>query len=112
MDAVSQAIIEVAHSAHSAAALNIVHPRPISWASIISSINDALVQEGVLRSPLPVVDMQSWVSKLKAHAANSSSEILSDIVSSILPMETIANVAIHLLFTARNQVTGLFRLHR
>lgn len=81
MDAVAQAILEVAHSADSAAALNIVHPRPIPWTSIISSINNALAQQGVIESPLPVVDMQSWVSKLKAYAIQSSPEILSEIVS-------------------------------
>ena len=81
MDIVSQAILDVAYSAEAPAALNIVHPRPIPWTSIISSINDAMVQEGVIQSPLPVIDMQSWVSKLKAHAVQSSPEILLKIVS-------------------------------
>ena len=85
MDVVSQAILEVAHSMDSAAALNIVHPRPISWASIIQSINSALVQEGVIPSALSVVDMRSWASKLKAHATISSPAILNDIVSSTFP---------------------------
>ena len=81
MDAVSQAILEVCQSADSPQALNIVHPRPITWASIISSINEALVQEGVLQSSLPIVDMQTWVDQLKEQAKTPDMEILSNIVS-------------------------------
>lgn len=81
MDAVSQTILEVCQSVDTPKALNIVHPRPITWASIISSINEALVQEGVLLSPLPIVDMQDWVAKLKEQAQTSDTEILSNVVS-------------------------------
>lgn len=81
MDAVSQTILEVCQSVDTPKALNIVHPRPITWALIISSINEALVQEGVLLSPLPIVDMQDWVAKLKEQAQTSDTEILSNVVS-------------------------------
>ncbi|KAF8956600.1 hypothetical protein BDZ97DRAFT_2062868 [Flammula alnicola] len=79
MDAVSQTILDVAWSAESPAALNVVHPRPVAWNSILSSINEAIVQEGVSSAKLQTVDFEAWVSQLEVHAGNSSTETLNHI---------------------------------
>ncbi|KAF9475758.1 putative aminoadipate reductase [Pholiota conissans] len=79
MDAVSQTILDVAWSNEAPAALNVVHPRPIAWNSILSSINDAIVEEGLAPSKLPMVDFSTWVSYLEKHAKDSSSETLNNI---------------------------------
>jgi hypothetical protein len=81
MDAVSQTILDVAWSTEAPAALNVVHPRPIAWNSILSSINDAIVEEGLSPSRIPVVDFSAWVSSLESHAKDSSPESLENIVS-------------------------------
>ena len=77
----SQTILDVAWSAESPAALNVVHPRPVTWNSVISSIKEAIVQEGVASTHLPVVDFQTWFSKLENHAKDPSPETLHNIVS-------------------------------
>ncbi|KAF9477786.1 acetyl-CoA synthetase-like protein [Pholiota conissans] len=79
MDAVSQTILDVAWSDEAPAALNVVHPRPIAWNSILSSINDAIVEEGLVPSKLPMVDFATWVSYLEKHAKDSSPETLNNI---------------------------------
>ncbi|KAF8192961.1 putative aminoadipate reductase [Pholiota molesta] len=79
MDAVCQTILDVAWSTEAPAALNVVHPRPIAWNSILSSINDAIVEEGLSPSRIPVVDFSTWVSSLESHAKDSSPESLENI---------------------------------
>ncbi|KAF8954562.1 hypothetical protein BDZ97DRAFT_1975945 [Flammula alnicola] len=79
MDAVSQTILDVVWSAESPMALNVVHPRPIPWTSVFSSINEAIVQEGILSAKLQTIDFQTWVSQLEVHADNASTEILNHI---------------------------------
>ncbi|KAH9475986.1 putative NRPS-like protein biosynthetic cluster [Psilocybe cubensis] len=84
MHAVSQAILDVAWSSLATAepALNIVHPRPISWDTVFSFINEALVQEGAVKAPLPIVTFQEWFALLEkvAAAGNSGSDqVLKDI---------------------------------
>ena len=79
--AVSQTILDVAWSTESPAALNVVHPRPVAWNSVISSINEAIVEVGVAPTYLPLVDFQTWFSKLENHATDPSPETLHNIVS-------------------------------
>ncbi|KZP08006.1 hypothetical protein FIBSPDRAFT_939222 [Athelia psychrophila] len=55
MHIVSQAILDVAFAdAKPRIALNIVHPRPSPWTSIVNSISEALQLEGVSSEPLPL----------------------------------------------------------
>lgn len=88
MHAVSQAILDVAWSSTAGAeswppALNLVHPRPVSWNAIFSQVNEALVREGVVKAELPIVAFQEWFSLLEKKAASSSDseQVLKDIVS-------------------------------
>ena len=85
MHAVAQTLLEVSLSTESKTqpALNIVHPRPVPWDSIISAINDALVQEGVVKERLPIVEFSKWFSLLEAKAReDSSTKHISQIVMS------------------------------
>ncbi|KAJ3505840.1 hypothetical protein NLJ89_g7204 [Agrocybe chaxingu] len=72
-DTVSQTILDVASSATHHSALNIVHPKPVSWNHIVGAVNDVLVDEGVISEKLPILDMQTWFSLLetKAHQADA-----------------------------------------
>ena len=85
MHAVAQTLLEVSLSTEPKVqpALNIVHPRPVPWNSIISAINDALVQEDVVKERLPMVEFSEWFSLLEAKARDdSSTKHISQIVMS------------------------------
>ncbi|CAA7265482.1 unnamed protein product [Cyclocybe aegerita] len=79
-DAVSQTILDAASSDTQSAALNVVHPKPVTWNDIVGAVNDVLVDEGVIPEKLPVVDMKTWFCLLeaKAHQADAK-EIIYDI---------------------------------
>ena len=81
MHGVAQAIVDVALSPSTAPALNIVHPRPVPFDNLVSSINDALVSEGVASSKLPVVSFPEWFALLEKRAAAGNSDDLKDVVS-------------------------------
>ena len=52
--------------------LNVVHPRPTEWNTIIKLIGDALVLQKKLDSPLGLVSFQEWFSILESHAKSSN----------------------------------------
>jgi hypothetical protein len=80
--AVAQILLDVAFSTEDRIpALNVVHPRPVPWTSIISAINDALVQEGVLKELLAIVEFAEWFEMLEIRAReDSSTRNIDDIV--------------------------------
>ena len=81
--AVAQILLDVAFSTEdwTQPALNVVHPRPVPWTSIISAINDALVQEGVLKERLAMVEFSEWFELLEIRAReDSSTRKIDDIV--------------------------------
>ena len=83
MHAVAQALLDVALSTgtRKQPALNIVHPRPVAWTSIISAVNDALVQEDVVKERLPVVEFSKWFELLETKARETlSTKQMNDIV--------------------------------
>lgn len=73
MDAVAKAILDIASAdAPSILAINIVHPRPVSWSSIIFAIRDALIREKHLAAnALRVVPFRDWVDLVEKHANQS-----------------------------------------
>lgn len=92
MDVVSQIIIDVVFAVESPSiALNVVHPRPSSWYSIINSIADALHQKRVTPEKLPVINFSEWFDRLEQRATNVDPEFIDQIVSSL----TINLVAYH-----------------
>jgi len=82
MHGVAQAIVDIALSTSaSPSALNLVHPRPVPFNNLVSSINDALVKEGVIPSALPVLTFQEWFALLEGRAAAHNDADLEDVVS-------------------------------
>ena len=89
MDAVSDCITELAfQNRRLPSVLNIVHPRPTEWNSIIKLIGDALVLHKKLDSPLVLVSFQEWFSILEAHAQSSNQAEEDRIVSIFFSMST------------------------
>lgn len=68
MDAVAQSMLDVflvSQQTTSHHALNIVHPRPISWDSIFINIADALENQGVVDHEIPLVTFSEWLQLLE-----------------------------------------------
>lgn len=82
MDAVAQAILDVGLGKNSAPkALNFVHPRPITWTSMITSIQEALVAKNKLdAAALPLIPFEDWVARLGEQGKNAKDEDLQKIV--------------------------------
>lgn len=79
-DAVAQAILDVVFvSQPPPAALNLVHPNPVEWNSIISNIRNAL--EATLALDLTLVPFHDWFLQLALRSENASSKDLASIVS-------------------------------
>lgn len=82
MDVVSQAILDVAFSKQpSSIALNIVHPRPSQWSSIINSVADELHRARVSQIRLPLVAFQDWFGRLEEHSKGVDVDEMANIVS-------------------------------
>jgi len=78
MDAVSKCIVElIFHNKRLPPVLNVVHPRPTDWNTVIKLIGDALVLQKKLNSPLTLISFQEWfyVLKARAKAANQENKI-------------------------------------
>jgi len=72
MDAVSNCITGLTfHKKHLPPVLNVVHPRPTDWNTVIKLIGDALVVQRKLNSPLSFVSFQEWFSILESHAQSA-----------------------------------------
>ena len=89
MDAVSNCIMElVFYDKRLPPVLNVVHPRPTDWNTVINVIGDALVLVlgRKLDSPLALVSFQEWFGVLETHAkaANQENETELRIVRLIL----------------------------
>ncbi|KAF8816011.1 putative aminoadipate reductase [Phlegmacium glaucopus] len=73
VDAVSNCITELTfHNERLPPVLNVVHPRPTEWNTVIKLIGDALVAQKKLESPLAFVSFQKWFSILEAHAQSAN----------------------------------------
>jgi thioester reductase-like protein len=78
--AVARIILDVAFSPGGLAepALNVVHPRPVTWDYIMGIFNEVLVEEGILQSPLPLIRFSEWFELLQA--LDSSMNNINDVV--------------------------------
>ncbi|KAE9406881.1 acetyl-CoA synthetase-like protein [Gymnopus androsaceus JB14] len=72
MDAVCNALLDVGFSHEPVPiAVNIVHPKPVSWTYVVQNIRAALVEEKHLSSDsLPLVPYHDWVDTVETHAKN------------------------------------------
>lgn len=84
MHGVAQSMIDVALNEQSPPALNIVHPRPVPFDSLIAGVNDGLVNEGIVPTQIPVLPIQEWFSLLEARSKGASDDVIKQIVRPIL----------------------------
>ncbi|KAE9406882.1 putative aminoadipate reductase [Gymnopus androsaceus JB14] len=72
MDAVCNALLDVGFSREPAPiAVNVVHPKPVSWTYVVQNIRAALVEEKHLSSDsLPLVPYHDWVDTVEKHTKN------------------------------------------
>jgi len=79
MEAVAQAILDVGFTRKSPpGALNIVHPQPIPWVSMISSISSALSAE-LNTEALPLIPFKEWVARLEEKSKTAKDDDLKKI---------------------------------
>ncbi|KIK55529.1 hypothetical protein GYMLUDRAFT_837603 [Collybiopsis luxurians FD-317 M1] len=76
MDAIAEAILDVAFAKdYAPLAINLVHPHPVSWTSVMEAIRQSLISYKQLSSEsLQLVPFQTWVSTLQKHAASASAD--------------------------------------
>ncbi|KAF8869423.1 putative aminoadipate reductase [Infundibulicybe gibba] len=73
MNSVSQAILETAFSIDPpAVALNLVHPRPVEWNSIITAIGHALRRRQLANESFPIIPFQQWFGRLEERARTAT----------------------------------------
>ncbi|KAF7965726.1 hypothetical protein HWV62_42156 [Athelia sp. TMB] len=75
MDVVSQAVLDVALSSQvPTIALNIVHPRPSQWSTIIRTIGDALHHAGVTQEVVPLIPFGEWLGRLEKRSEGADAD--------------------------------------
>ncbi|KAH0833861.1 putative aminoadipate reductase [Lanmaoa asiatica] len=73
--AVSDAILDVAFADEEPPiAVNLVHPRPITWESLMQSISEAVYKKHLTSSPLPLIPFTQWVARLEKYIVDASGE--------------------------------------
>jgi hypothetical protein len=64
-------------------ALNVVHPRPIEWSSMMGNVADELVRHGITKDRLPVIEMGEWFAKLSEISDGADEARLKQIVRAL-----------------------------
>ncbi|KAF8835574.1 putative aminoadipate reductase [Paxillus ammoniavirescens] len=73
--AVSAAILDVAFAQNEPPiVVNLVHPRPVEWVSLMKPISSTLYQKNLTSELLPLVPFDQWVSSLEKCAADTSED--------------------------------------
>jgi hypothetical protein len=82
MDGVAQALLDIAltTSHNPDQALNIVHPHPVTFDTIMANINEAMVSAGIIKSPLNIIPQTQWSQLLESRALNAASSDIERIV--------------------------------
>ncbi|KIK59187.1 hypothetical protein GYMLUDRAFT_44941 [Collybiopsis luxurians FD-317 M1] len=77
MDAVTQALLDTVFLANAAPiAVNIVHPNPTSWSTVMQHIRQALIREkGLSPNAIPLIPIQQWISDIEQHSNNPSDDL-------------------------------------
>ncbi|KAJ3776028.1 putative aminoadipate reductase [Lentinula raphanica] len=72
LDAIAEGILDVAFAKEdSPMAINLVHPHPVSWTSIMTAIRESLISAKELPvGALPLVPLHDWVQALSNKAAD------------------------------------------
>jgi hypothetical protein len=80
--AVSNAILDVAFAeVEPPIAVNLVHPKPIAWKTLMQPVADAIFELNITSNPIPLAPFSEWLEKLESSAKDSSEETIKRIVS-------------------------------
>ncbi|KZP33250.1 putative nonribosomal peptide synthetase [Athelia psychrophila] len=79
VNTVSQVILDVAFAEEPPLALNIVHPRPILWSTVIKHIRDALQRSGLTSQALPLLHFTEWFDALERRSRVADEQGTADI---------------------------------
>ncbi|KAF5322455.1 hypothetical protein D9619_001794 [Psilocybe cf. subviscida] len=79
MDAVASTILDVALGPNSPKAINLVHPRPVQFDSLVEDINNTLVSQGIVEQKLRAAPIQEWFSLLEPLAEGASDEDIKQV---------------------------------
>jgi hypothetical protein len=82
MDGVRDVLLDIGFSQEPAPiAVNVVHPKPISWTSVMQHIRSTLLKEkGLPPDALPLVPYSDWVSAVEKRARNPTETDTQEIV--------------------------------
>ena len=79
--AVSDAILDVAFADEEPPLIvNLVHPRPTAWESVMQPISEVMYQKRLTPFPLPLIPFTEWVQRLEKRAVNTSEEDVGRVV--------------------------------
>jgi hypothetical protein len=82
---VSNAILDVAFAKQEPLiAVNLVHPRPIAWKTLMRPISGAIFKRKITGTPLPLVPFSEWLGKLESSAKGASKETMERVVREII----------------------------
>ncbi|KIK57240.1 hypothetical protein GYMLUDRAFT_229544 [Collybiopsis luxurians FD-317 M1] len=81
MDAVSDALLDIGFGTEQPPmAVNVVHPRPVSWTSLVQKLRKILMREKQLAADaLRVVPYKQWAAKVEDFAKSPSEEDLKNV---------------------------------
>ena len=80
MDTVAQSVLELTFSQNALPPIaNLVHPRPIAWTFMISSVCEAL--QTLASKKLSIVPFADWFTSLETHSRGATRDDIARIVS-------------------------------
>lgn len=72
-DAASNAILDVAFAEEEPPiVMNLVHPRPVAWGTLMRPVADAIFERRITSVPLPLIPFLEWFEKVESSAKNAS----------------------------------------
>ncbi|KZP33045.1 acetyl-CoA synthetase-like protein [Athelia psychrophila] len=76
--AVSQVILEVAFAAEAPSiALNVVHPKPVAWSTVMQPISEALHKANLTTKVLPLIPFKQWFEMLEQRERGADEKDMS-----------------------------------
>jgi hypothetical protein len=61
-------------------AVNLVHPRPIAWKTLMQPVADRIFELKITSNPIALAPFSDWLEKLESSAKDASEETIKRIV--------------------------------
>lgn len=92
MDIVADAVVDTARLKDNLPlSINVVHPRPIAWTTLITFIRNALVSQG--KSELGLVPWSEWLRDLAAQDQSKLDEYVSFTITFCIPLPLVTSTS-------------------